>query len=77
MDFKAAMCNDVKENKSYGRNGRLTEWRRQRRESEEERALGPEEQCPKSNACITGIAEDEKDSVDQKKIEDTKAQGIN
>lgn len=74
MDFKSAMCNGVKEDKNYG-GGSLTEWRWQRKGSEEERALGTEAQCQKSNICITGIAEE--DTGDPKKIEDTKARGAN
>ena len=57
--------------------GLTTQWRWQRKESEEESALRPEEQCQKSNVCITGIAEDKKDTMNQKKTEDTKAQGAN
>lgn len=39
-------------------------------------ALRPEGQCQKSDSCVTGTAEDKKDTRNQKKkkIEDTKEQ---
>lgn len=71
MGFKSAMCNGVKEDKNY-RGGSLTEWRWQRKDSEEERALGTEARCQKSNICITGIAENKEDTVDPKKLKTQK-----